>query len=231
MTQNALLQKPIAADARPRVIRHRPPHPGWPTALWIAIVCTLLFPLLVAFGTWRYVHATAAVHDTTRTDAIVVLGAAQYDGTPSPVLRSRLQHAVDLYNAGVAPRIVTVGGKQNGDRFTEANAGLQWLVANGVDAHNVTAVPAGADTLESLKEVARVANLNGWHSITIDSDPSHMARSLAIANRLGFEGHTNPTTSGDGSAVTDDYVNRETLALIGFEVLQQWDVQRVIEKP
>ena len=77
--------------------------------------------------------------------------------------------------------------------------------------------------------MARVAASRGWKSITIDSDPAHVARSAAIARRLGFDAHTNPTKGGDGSAITSAYLARETSAYLAFEVWQQWNLDRVIE--
>jgi uncharacterized SAM-binding protein YcdF (DUF218 family) len=140
-----------------------------------------------------------------------------------------LSHAADLYQQGVAPLIVTVGGKQSGDRFTEAGAGRAWLIDQGIDRADIYAVGQGADTVTSMTNVADLAKRNGWTSITLDSDPAHMARTQAIANRLGFDAYPNPTQSGDGSQVTQDYIARETFAYLAFELLEQWDVPRIIE--
>ena len=96
-----------------------------------------------------------ARHDDRPTsDAIVVLGASQFNGRPSPVLEARLDHALDLYNGDVAPVVVTVGGSRPGDRYTEGNAGRRWLVDHGVCAADAVAVEKGADTLDSLRAVA-----------------------------------------------------------------------------
>lgn len=218
---------------RPQVIRGprtraRGPHAGWPSVLGIAIVAAIMLPFVVIGGAYLYVSSEAKVIQSEPTDAIVVLGAAQFDGKPSPVLKARLRHAKDLFDAGTAPRIVTVGGKQNGDRFTEAGVGRDWLIQQGVPADAVIAAKDGNNTRESLETVAQLAAQNGWSSITLDSDPAHMARSRAMANRLGFEVRTNPTQSGDGSAVTSEYLFRETAAYLAFEVFDQWDVPRIV---
>jgi len=207
----------------------RRPHPGLPAVVGMVVFALIAFPLIVVGGSAYFVSRTAAVVDTTQTDAIVVLGAAQFDGRPSPVLEARLAHAADLYRQGVAPRIITVGGKQSGDRFTEAGAGRDWLVDQGISQRDVYAVGEGDNTVTSMVNVANLAQQNGWTSITLDSDPAHMARSQAIANRLGFDAYPNPTQSGDGSQVTQDYLARETVAYVAFEVFEQWDVPRIIE--
>lgn len=207
----------------------RRPHPGLPAVVGMFVFAVIAFPLIAIGGSAYFVSHTAAVVDTTKTDAIVVLGAAQFDGRPSPVLEARLAHAANLYRQGVAPRIVTVGGKQSGDRFTEAGAGRAWLVDQGIDSGDVYAVGEGDNTVSSMVNVANLAQDNGWTSITLDSDPAHMARSQAIANRLGFDAYLNPTQTGDGSQVTQDYVARETFAYLAFEAFEQWDVPRIIE--
>lgn len=208
----------------------RRPHPGLPAVLGMLLVALVLLPFAVLGGSYVYVSNEAKVSQLDRTDAIVVLGAAQFDGTPSPVFEARLNHAASLYRQGVAPAIITVGGKQAGDRFTEAEVGRNWLIKNGVPAGSVIAARDGSNTRESLVSVARVAQDNGWSSITLDSDPAHMARSRAIAQRLGFEVRTNPTSAGDGSQVTGEYLVKETAAYLAFELLDQWDVPRLINQ-
>jgi uncharacterized SAM-binding protein YcdF (DUF218 family) len=168
---------------------------------------------LVAAAGVQVVRA-ATSEDRTPTDVIVVLGAAQFWGTPSPVLESRLSHARELYDEGVAERIVTVGGKQEGDIATEAQAGRTWLVENGVPRTSVTAIRTGSDTVTSLEAVADLMAEKGWTSATIVTDPAHTARSLAIAGALGIDAHGSPTTSGDGSALTPEYLARETAGLL-----------------
>ena len=167
------------------------------------------------------VVSTARTDDRTPTDAVVVLGAAQFWGKPSPVLEARLQHAADLYAAGVADRIVTVGANQPGDNTTEAAAGRDWLVAHGVPASAIVSVPDGHDTLTSLEAAAHVMADRGWRSATIVTDPAHEARSVAMARALGIDAHASPTSSGAGSSLTPEYVARETLGLLSFRLFEQ----------
>lgn len=214
--------------ARQRQIASRT-RAGLPTAVSMIVTALILLPLLMVGGAWMLVMAAAQGHDITKTDAIVVLGAAQFDGTPSPVLKARLTHALELWQAGVAPAIITVGGRQPSDRYTEAGVGRQWLVEHGVPVTAVFAVQDGNDTVSSLTDAAQLSATQGWSSITLVSDPAHMARSEAIADRLGFETHLNPTRSGDGSELTNSYVARETAGYLAFEVLEQWGMSRPID--
>ena len=206
---------------------HRRTRPGFATVAAMAVCALLLLPVLIASGSYWHVSAMAQVHDASTTDALVVLGAAQFDGKPSPVLRARLDHARGLWQERVAPRIVTVGGKQPTDRHTEAEAGRTWLAGNGVDAANVLAVGTGTDTVSSLRAVAKLAEANGWRSVTLVSDPAHMARSEAIATRLGLDAHVNSTNVGDGSEATSSYLARETAGYLNFEFVEQWSLPRV----
>ena len=175
----------------------------------LSVVCAAL-PLsaLVEVGRW------GAADERTPTDAIVVLGAAQYQGAPSPVLANRLEHARQLYKEGVANTIITVGGFRSGDVTSEAQAGKAELEAAGVPSKHVIALPFGANTRESLEAVATIAGAQGIDSVTLVSDPAHMARSRALAEAMGLHPQVSPTDDGPGSAMTADYVARESLGLI-----------------
>lgn len=211
---------PVAAPPRRRRRGRR--------VLGALLVTVLLVALLVPVLTVGYVALVSRQDDRTRTDALLVLGAAQYWSRPSPVLQARLAHAQSLYDAGVAPRIITVGGKQPGDLTTEAQAGQRWLTAEGVPAQAVTAVPTGSDTLASLHAVADLMRRNGWTSLTIVTDPAHEARSLAMARALGIQARPSPTRSGAGSALTVDYLGREAAGLLVFLVRDRRDVTPVV---
>jgi uncharacterized SAM-binding protein YcdF (DUF218 family) len=173
------------------------------------------------------VVAKGREYDTTVTDAIVVLGASQYWGKPSPVLANRLDYAAELYREGVAPVIVTVGGGIPGDKTTEAQAGANYLVAKGIPADAVVAVPQGRDTVGSLEAVRRRAKRAGWESVTLVSDRAHLARSKAIADALGLDGHVNGPASGDGALLTPEYVARETAGLMRFYAWDRWQIPGV----
>lgn len=224
MPSRAVVDRPSVSS-----VRRIEPHHGLRTMVVVAVVCLLIVPFIAVLGSMRYVSAVAETHDKTRTDAIVILGAAQFDGRPSPVFESRLRHARDLAVAGQAPRIITVGGGQPGDRFTEAEVGRNWLVANGVSSNQIVAIGEGHNTIDSLVAVGRYAAQHGIRSITVDTDPAHVARSLAIARRVGFDAYANPTRHGDGSRVTEEYLVRETGGYLAFHLIEQWDVPRVVQ--
>jgi len=127
-------------------------------------------------------------------DAIVVLGAAQYNGHPSPVLKARLDHAYDLYHAGLARLVVVTGGIGQGDRVSEAAAGRQYLVGIGVPADSVV-LEAGTTTAASMDAVAGYLHHAGITRVLLVSDPFHLARLHLEAWRVGLEAYTSPTTS------------------------------------
>ena len=170
-----------------------------------------------AFRIWQY----ARIDDRSHADVILVLGAAQYDGDPSSILQSRLNHARSLYDEGVAGQIVTVGGRKPMDRYTEAQAGDMYLSRNGVPAGKITEVNAGNDTLTSLRAVAAVMHQHGWHSAVLVSDPWHMFRSETMAVDSGIDAWTSPTHSGPAVATRQTqawYIVRETAALLFYRV-------------
>ena len=125
--------------------------------------------------------------------AIVVMGAAQYDGVPSPVYAARLDHAVELYFAGVAPVLVVTGGKAEGDRTTEAAAGRAYAIAHGVPASAILSEDRGRTTRESLRAVGELLHEAGLESAVVVSDRTHMLRSLRIATDEGLTAWGSPT--------------------------------------
>jgi uncharacterized SAM-binding protein YcdF (DUF218 family) len=125
--------------------------------------------------------------DPGRADAIVVLGAAQYDGRPSPLLESRLVAALELWRGGVAPLLAVTGGKQEGDRFTESDASRAWLEEQGVPATSIVSEDVGTDTWESLSALMPVLREQGVDSAIAVTSPWHVARSVSMLDELGFD--------------------------------------------
>ena len=133
-------------------------------------------------------------HDTRQhADAIVVLGAAQYNGRPSPVLAARLDHAIDLYKQGYGDYFVVTGGKLTGDRYTEAGTERNYAIAHGVPASAILAETTGRTTLESLQHVRVLFDQHGLHSALFVSDRTHMLRVLRLAADQGIVGWSSPT--------------------------------------
>jgi vancomycin permeability regulator SanA len=143
-------------------------------------------------------------------NAIVVLGAAQFNGTPGGVFRARLQHAVDLYHDHVADYLVVTGGKLPGDRTTEGATAKQWAIEHGVPADHILGEFAGRSTLESLEAVAAIFRERGFTSAVFVSDRTHMLRVLRMATDLGITGWGSPTETSP----TDLETGRRTQAMV-----------------
>jgi uncharacterized SAM-binding protein YcdF (DUF218 family) len=153
-------------------------------------------------------------------DAIVVLGAAQYNGRPSPVLRARLDHALRLYNEGYAPRIVVTGGVGRGDTTSEATVGRHYLLARDVVPGDVVVQPQGRSTEASMTAVADWLEAEGLHSVILVSDPFHMFRLRLEARRTNLQAYTSPTES---SPISDNPVlELRYLAAEGFKIPVAW---------
>jgi vancomycin permeability regulator SanA len=185
----------------------------------IAMVVTLA--LLVFLGTCFMVWKVARDDNRPSSDAIVVLGASQFNGRPSEIFTARLKHARTLHRAAVAPRIITVGGKLAADRYTEAAAGATWLVRNGVPRAAVTAVPTGANTLDSLRAIDALFERHRWRSAVIVTDPWHELRCRRIASDLGLRVATSPARSGPAvhtRATQFRYVLREAAGYLYYRI-------------
>ncbi|PJC36909.1 YdcF family protein [Candidatus Peregrinibacteria bacterium CG_4_9_14_0_2_um_filter_53_11] len=139
------------------------------------------------------IYSMAALDRAAPADAITVLGAAQYDGRPSPVLEARLEHALALYNKGLAPLIITTGGKIEGDRFTEAEAGKTYLVEHGIPESAILMDQDSLTTKQNLSRVKEIMNENRLVSTIIVSDPFHIYRATLIASDLGLTALPSPT--------------------------------------
>ena len=150
----------------------------------LALVLVLLYPAWIGFQVWNQSHKD----ENRSADAIIVLGAAQYDGEPSAVFKARLDQAAFLFKEGLAPKIVVTGGKQEGDRFTEAEAGEMYLVdEEGISADRILGETQGRTTFESLEAVSEFAAAEGIEKILLVSDPLHLERIKRMAMDLGFD--------------------------------------------
>ena len=164
-------------------------------------------------------------------DAIVVLGVAQYDGRPSPQLQARLDHALALWQEGLSPLVITTGGNQPGDRFTEAETSANYLIKgsliSAVPAESIVQENTGSSTRESLIEVSKIMQARGLHSVLIVTDPYHSLRSRLIAQDLELVAYVSPTRTSPlrGASAVSRHV-REALGvavahLIGFANLER----------
>ena len=165
----------------------------WPKVLRRGVLVALIVPLLYFTATFLQVWLTSR-HDGARpAQAVIVLGAAQFDGRPSAVLRARLDHAADLYRRKIAPVVVVTGGKATGDRFTESQAGANYLHTKGVPDEAILREATGRTSWQSLSASARFLRQRGIHDVVLVSDPFHAARIGAIAGELGLDAATSPT--------------------------------------
>ena len=174
-------------------------------ALLAAIVFTIAFVLVLI---------VAQADERRRADAIVVLGAAQYNGRPSPVLRARLDHALVLYREGFAPTIVVTGGIGRGDKESEATVARRWLLAQRIPDSVVVMQPQGHSTEASMTAVAAWLTSHGRHTALLVSDPFHMLRLRLEARRTGLVVYTSPTETSpisDNPALELEYLAAEAV--------------------
>ena len=178
------------------------------------ILLSLSYLLIVFFQVWL----NSARDQARPVDAIVVLGAAQWDGVPSPVLEARLEKALKLYEEGLSPIIVTTGSKQTGDRFTEAYAGLTYLLERSVPESSILVVVDGNNTFESLSATANVLTGRGiGNKVILVSDPYHALRAKEIAREVGLQAWFSPTDlSSSFSQLIRETAGTSVGRMIGF---------------
>ena len=188
-----------------------------------ALVVYLVITFLQVWNASNQAHQEPA-------QAVIVLGAAQYDGRPSPVLQARLDHAVELYRDGVAPLVVVTGGKREGDRFTEAAASFRHLREAGIPESAILREEQGSNTWEQLAAATRLLRELDMRSAVLVSDDYHAYRLDRIAHELGLRAQISPI---DPRLSTTDRIRamaRETVAVavgrvIGFRRLVNLDDQ------
>ncbi len=187
----------------------------------IVLLVSLGYLAITFLQVWR-----SSSHDGEQvSDAIVVLGAAQYNGRPSPVLEARLERALELYRRGLAPRIVVTGGRQPGDTYTEATSGYNWLTRRGVPDSAILKEVQGRTTFESLAATARFLRADGYDEVLLVTDGYHALRVGAIADEVGLEAHVSGVDMDGGPTMSQ--LVRETGAvaagrIVGHRRLTNW---------
>jgi len=182
------------------------------------------YVIVTFFQVWYASHQD----DARPAQAIIVLGAAQFDGRPSAVLSARLDHVADLFQRGLAPLIVVTGGKQEGDRFTEAEASANYLATKGVPGEAIERETTSTNSYDELAAAARFLRARGITDVLLVSDPFHAYRINAIAHDVGLNAHVSPTPTSPVHGLDNaEALLRETLAvsagrLIGFDRLDRW---------
>jgi uncharacterized SAM-binding protein YcdF (DUF218 family) len=158
------------------------------------LIMSTFLALLVFWGGWMGAVLLWSSFDYARpSESIVVLGAAQYDGRPSPVLKARLDHAMDLWDRHFARLLILTGGRGAGDTTSEAAVGKTYAKKHGVPEELILMEPEGRTTRESMKGVARILENRGMNTAIVVSDPFHMLRLWILGRRFGFIPYTSPT--------------------------------------
>jgi len=213
---------PTMTPTRMETPRSRSRARVWTVRVALGLVAAVL---VAATATAVDIVTSARSYDTTPTDAIAVLGASQYWGEPSPIFENRLDHARDLWAQGVAPIIITVGGKIEGDITTEAEAGRQYLIEQGVPPNEVIALAGGANTIESIQMIDQQLEELNADSVTLVSDRLHLARCKAIARAMGLEVHVSGRAFSDGSSFQPERMAREMGGVLRFQLWDRWFIE------
>ena len=179
-------------------------------ALVLLSICVAYF----AVSFWQ-VWSTGRSDEARNVDAIVVMGAAQYDGRPSPQLAARLDHVVDLWGDGFAPQVIVTGGNQEGDRFTEASASARYLVDRGVPESAIVQEDAGSTTHDSLVRARSLVG-DSVETVLVVTDPYHALRSRLTAEEVGFTAYVSPTPASVVRGTTE--LRRELAEAAGVAV-------------
>ncbi|HMK31505.1 MAG TPA: YdcF family protein [Terriglobales bacterium] len=171
------------------------PPPPWRRAASFLLVALGLLLFLVAAGLLRIasrISQQAQLNEIRPADAIVVFGAAEYSGHPSPVYRARLEHAFMLFEKGIAPVVITTGGAADDPTFSEGGVGRDFLARRGIPDVNLIAETQGGNTAESAARVAVIMRANGMHSAVVVSDAYHIFRIKAMMAREGITAYGAP---------------------------------------
>ncbi|MCO5227640.1 MAG: YdcF family protein [Thermomicrobiales bacterium] len=196
-----------------RFEEHPRGHRKWAVA--IAVVLVAIAAIIAGF--MIAIYAQARSDETRKVDALLVLGAAQYNGRPTDVFEARLQHTLDLYNQGYAPYIIVTGGKMEGDQFTEGDTAATWLENRGVPTSAIIIENEGRDTWDTLEGAWVLSRPYDVHTILIVSDGFHLFRAERMANAVGFEAYSSAAPDSPirpWSATEFSYVIRETGAVV-----------------
>ena len=199
----------------------------WPIRAALKVI-TIVILVAAAYFAWTgfSVWRISQQNQDRPAGAILVMGAAQYNGVPSADLAARCAQALALWQRHLAPRFVLTGGKQPGDTYSEAQAEQRWLEAHGVPSSAIMAVVGGHNTYESMVEAAAALHQAGITDVLSVSDPFHEARVIGIASELHLKAYPAPTrTSPIRGQATVPYFAKETLGvgaarLVGYGNLE-----------
>jgi uncharacterized SAM-binding protein YcdF (DUF218 family) len=186
--------------------------------VWLVLAGCLAVAAVAGYATYR-IYVQGQRDDQRPADAIVVMGAAQYDGRPSPVFAARLDHAVELYLAGIAPTLVVTGGKADGDRTTEAASARAYAIARGVPPAAILSEDLSRTTRESIHSVSQLLRDHHLTNAVFVSDRPHMLRVLRMAADDGIAAWGSPTAT---SPMEGDVTGRLDATLHELGALAQY---------
>ena len=194
-------------------------QPAWKIVLRVVAVTACALALLVVL-TAAYI-ATHVGDNARRADAIIVFGAAEYVGRPSPVFKARLDHAYDLFQRGLAPVVITTGGFGDDPKYSEGGVGRDYLSRRGIPDASLIAETQSADTAESAERVAAILRANGWHTVVAVSDAYHLFRVKQFLARQGVTAYTSPRPDSVPKTRTERILGalREAVSLIFWRVM------------
>jgi uncharacterized SAM-binding protein YcdF (DUF218 family) len=190
----------------------------WGTLLGIAFAIAIS-----VYGMYLYRQIRDyAVHDEAQpADAIVILGAAQYNGRPSPVLKARLDHAYELFKNGYAPAIITTGSYGPDPNFSEAQVSTKYLVGRGIDATNIVTEQGSGTTYDSIRAASNLIHQKGWKSVLVVSDGFHLFRVKKMFADNGIVAYTSPAPNSPieiGASPRLWYSLREVVLFAGYRL-------------
>lgn len=214
----AMRTRPLPTTRRANRARRRKGSPIF-RLFGLFALATLAFTIVAGLTLGFLIVRQAGRDEARPSDVILVLGAAQWDGKPSPVLQARLDHAFDLYAAGMAPKVIVTGGVGVGDSYSEGGVARQYLLQRGVPAAAVLTENRGRSSYESMEGATLLMQRNGWHSAVLVSDPFHMFRLKRMATDLGVQAATSPTRTSPirpGSGEERRYMLREVASFADY---------------
>jgi len=190
---------------------------------WGTLILTLC--IIGLGGYWGYLYreirTCAAQDDARHADAIVVLGAAQYNGRPSPVFKARLDHALELFQKGYAPTLITTGGYGPDPNFSEAHVGTQYLIQHGVDKAMIITEQGSGSTSDSIEAVSGLMHAKRWKTALVVSDGFHLFRLKRMFEVSGITAYTSPAPNSPIEMAASQrlfYTLREVLLFSAYRV-------------
>ena len=191
---------------------------------WGALIGFVLLIGLSTYWTYLYfqIRSSAVQDEAQKADAIIVLGAAQYNGRPSPVFKARLDHALDLHKKGYASHIITTGGYGPDPNFSEASVGTQYLIQRGINPAKIVTEQGSGSTLDSIYASAGLMQAKGWKTAVVVSDGFHLLRLKQMFQDNGVLVHTSPAPNSPIEGASSQrfwYTIREVLLFSAYRWL------------